>query len=214
MSAPQSMATHRPDPAALGRGFADPVHGAQQVFRCLLRAMSCPGQVQSLPSAALAGLDSPTPGIAMGAALLCLLDADTRLWLALGEHAGRCRDQLRFHTGVQWAEQPGEAGFVAAIAGPAAVHWWRLLERGSDESPQAGASLLLEVPSLDSGLALVLRGPGIEHHQPLRVSGLAPDFWQARIALEADYPRGIDLLLCCGDRLAAVPRSTRITLEG
>jgi alpha-D-ribose 1-methylphosphonate 5-triphosphate synthase subunit PhnH len=201
-------------PAAIGRGFADPVHGAQQVFRCLLRAMSLPGQVQTLPATALAGFHSPTPGVAMGAALLCLLDAEARLWIALDEHAERCRDQLRFHTGVQWAEQPGQAGFVAGIAGPAAVHWWQQLDQGSDEAPQAGATLLLEVPSLDSGLALALRGPGIEHCQPLLVRGLAPDFWQARIALEADYPRGIDLLLCCGDRLVAIPRSTRITIEG
>ena len=114
---------------------------------------------------------------------------------------------------------------------------WSGLRRGSDEAPQGGSTLIVEVPALEataplsqpsgprcdlqtvfqsdwrSSLRLSLRGPGIETAQRLSVGGLSADFWRARIAAQADFPRGVDLLLCCGERIAAVPRSTCIELE-
>ena len=48
----------------------------------------------------------------------------------------------------------------------------------------------------------------------LAVGGLDGRFWDARVALAPAYPRGVELLLACGDRLAAVPRTTRVALEG
>ena len=46
--------------------------------------------------------------------------------------------------------------------------------------------------------------------QALEVTGLPDDFpalWAANHAL---FPRGADLLLCCGTTLAALPRSVRV----
>ena len=97
---------------------------------------------------------------------------------------------------------------------------WASLPCGSDDIPQDGATLLLEVPALSASAtatgpgALTLRGPGIADTHTLRVAGLDAAFWRARAALAIDYPRGVDLLLCCGDTLAAIPRTTRIALHG
>jgi alpha-D-ribose 1-methylphosphonate 5-triphosphate synthase subunit PhnH len=101
---------------------------------------------------------------------------------------------------------------------------WSRLRSGTDEQPQDGATWIVDVPALQSpgdkpgdaaaGLLLTLTGPGIEHQHPLQVAGLAPAFWQARRALEPARPRGVDLILCCADRVAAVPRSTRVAWEG
>jgi alpha-D-ribose 1-methylphosphonate 5-triphosphate synthase subunit PhnH len=199
--------------AEIGRGLAQPVHDAQQVFRSVLEAMSRPGRVQALPAATLDGLDTAGLGRGTTALLLALLDAETRLWLAPPLRRDGSVEHLRFHTGVRVVEEPAQAAFAVIDAAHASASLWTTLAHGSDEVPQDGATLIVEVESFESGPALVLSGPGIESTQALRVAGLDAAFWQARIALEPAFPRGIDLILCCGERLAALPRSTRLRLE-
>jgi alpha-D-ribose 1-methylphosphonate 5-triphosphate synthase subunit PhnH len=206
--------------AAVGRGFAQPVHASQQAFRALLEATSRPGRIQALPDTVLAGIEPPGLPRGLTALLLTLLDAETSVWIdpeLAGEHG---LDYLRFHTGVRTLSDAGEAAFAvwpADRVGPAA---WSVLDAGTDEAPQSGATLLIEVRSLQSqstspaATLLQLRGPGIESEQTVAVGGLDAAFWQARAALECEYPRGIDLILCCGDALAAIPRTTRVTVEG
>lgn len=197
-------------------GFADPVGAAQQVFRSLLQAMARPGRVQALEPAVLQGLQPPALQRASGAALLTLLDADTRLHLVGRLHDEAATRFLAFHTGLREAAIE-EADFVVAAAQEAVPALWERLHDGSDLAPQAGATLIVEVPALSedagAGTRLRLRGPGIRTLHCLRVEGLSPAFWQARIARQADFPRGIDLVLACGDTLAAVPRTTQIELE-
>lgn len=206
--------------ATVGRGFAQPVPAAQQAFRALLEAMSRPGRIQALPAALLAGIEPPGLPRGLTALLLTLLDAETSLWLDValaGEHG---LDYLRFHTGVRTQDGARDAAFAVCAADRVLPAVWAELDAGTDEVPQSGATLLIEVPSLQSdGTApsvtpLQLRGPGIESEQTLAVGGLDAAFWRARAALECEYPRGIDLILCCGDTLAAIPRTTRVTVEG
>lgn len=200
--------------AELGRGFAQPVHDAQLVFRAVLEAMSRPGRVQTLPAAALQPLEPPGLGQATTAVLLTLLDAETRAWLHPSLRSEAARAYLQFHTGVMHVDAAPLAHFAVIEADHATPALWRELACGSDAVPQEGATLVVEVPSLDEGLALALRGPGVETVQSLRVGGLHTGFWQARRELEAAFPLGIELILTCGDRLAALPRSTRVSLEG
>lgn len=200
--------------AGLGRGFAQPVHDAQQVFRAVLEAMSRPGRIQRLPAGLLDPLETPALGRATTAVLLTLLDAETRLWLHPSLRSDAARAYLQFHTGVQMVDQAMQSAFAVIEADHATPALWRSLPSGSDTVPQDGATLIVEVPSLDEGLALTLRGPGVETVQTLRIGGLHAGFWQARRELEAAFPLGIELILTCGDRLAALPRSTRVSLEG
>lgn len=217
MSAPIPTVTGRPDAAAalaaVGRAFADPVRDAQRVFRALLEAMSRPGQVQALPAAALAGMQSPGLDVAQTAVLLTLLDAETTLWLdpdAAPRTDPAAAAYLRFHTGVRLLGDASSAGFAATHAAAADAALWSTLPHGTDESPQAGATLIVAVASLAHGHGIALEGPGIEHRQALQVEGIDPAFWRARRAMESVFPRGIDLILTCGDRIAALPRTTRI----
>ena len=198
----------------IGRGFAQPVHHGQQVFRSVLQAMAYPGRVQTLSADVFEGFDSAGLGRGLGAVLLALLDGETSLWLAPALAGESAAAHLRFHTGVRLVVNPAQAAFVACHAGAADTSLWAQLNAGSDTSPQVGATLLIEVESLEHGSALSLRGPGIEQVQSLRVAGLSDAFWRARVEAEADFPCGIDLILCCGERLAALPRSTHVSLEG
>ena len=211
--------------------WRDAVHGAQQSFRVLLDAMSRPGRVLVLPDAALAGIVPPPsqePGapMSLGAAalLLTLLDAETTVSLGPSLAGDAAMAYLRFHTGVREA-LPGEpAAFHVLRAADAGTRTWGQLDAGSDEAPQRGATLVVEVPALHEvkpqprpaaagTVRLHLRGPGIESVHHLAVGGLPLAFWRERIALQALFPRGVDLVLVCGTQIAAIPRSTRITLE-
>lgn len=204
--------------ATLGRGFAQPVHAAQQVFRAVLEAMSRPGRVQALPSSELAALEPPGLSRGLISVLLSLLDAETSLWLAPPLDTPAALAYLRFHTGVRVHERPQAAAFVAMAAAQARADLWATLNAGSDEAPQSGTTLIVEVDALASTAmagapVLELRGPGIADRQSVCVAGLAADFWRAREAMASEYPRGIDLILCCGEHLAALPRTTRVSLE-
>jgi alpha-D-ribose 1-methylphosphonate 5-triphosphate synthase subunit PhnH len=208
--------------AHMGAGFADPVHGAQQTFRVLLGAMSEPGRVFTLHDAAVDGLAPtdaemrPPMNVALAATLLTLLDADTPVHLAgaLGNDAARA--WLRFHTGARDASTV--TAMTAALACDVDAVLWSRLDLGTDDAPQSSATLFVEVDALSDqplrdGFALTLRGAGIESVRHLAVAGPSHTFWRWRAALQSELPRGVDLVLVCGDRLAALPRSTRITVE-
>jgi alpha-D-ribose 1-methylphosphonate 5-triphosphate synthase subunit PhnH len=203
-------------------GFRDATHGAQQVFRTVLDAMSRPGQLLDLPQAALHGIVAPAsaqPGRPMGtgmaAVLLTLLDAETAIHLAGTLACEAAESYLRFHTGALVAPRVDTAAFTAARASETDAPLWSRLEIGSDEVPQQGATLIVEVDAFgtDARTRLQLRGPGIQTAQPLAVSGLSAEFWSWRTRVLAMLPRGVDLILVCGARVTALPRTTRIDIS-
>ncbi|MET0334855.1 MAG: phosphonate C-P lyase system protein PhnH [Rhizobacter sp.] len=193
--------------AQMPRGFADPTHDAQAVFRSVLNALSRPGQLETLHASD--GLQAPAP-LSRGftALLLTLLDGETSLHLGDSLSSDAAWLYARFHTGVQAAERHA-AEFVADRAAQAS---WENLRLGTDEAPQLGVTLIVEATSL-GGHGLVLSGPGIQHTQRMGLCGLSPAFWQERIELQHEFPRGADLLIVCGSQLLGVPRSTLITME-
>ena len=182
-------------------GFADPPTEAQACFRAVLDAMARPGRVVECG----AGLASPVPlGAAMAATLLTLADAETPLWLA--PTADAATDWLRFHCGAPLVEALPAASLVVALTMPSLA----TLALGTDEAPEHGATLLLQVAALGEGRGYRLAGPGLREPATLRVAGLPDDFaaqWRANHAL---FPRGVDLVLCSGTRLAALPRSVQV----
>jgi alpha-D-ribose 1-methylphosphonate 5-triphosphate synthase subunit PhnH len=183
----------------LSPGFADPVADAQMCFRAVLDAMARPGRVL-----AVGLVSTPTPLCASAAAvLLTLADHETPLWL--DEAAAPSRVWISFHTGAPIVS-PETAMFVLAFSLPDLDG----LAKGSDELPETSATVILQVKSLTTGRRFVLEGPGLREPGTVTVDGLPPDFvtiWQQNHGL---YPRGIDLILCCGHQLTALPRSVSI----
>lgn len=176
--------------------FADPPADAARAFRAILEAMARPGTIRTVAAPAPEGL-SP----AAAAVLLVLADPTTPVWLP----EGPARDWLVFHTGAPRATTRGEAAF--AVGG-----WDRLAPlsdwaAGTPDYPDRSATLIVEVPRLD-GPGARLTGPGIETEARLPLPDPA-----ASMANAARYPLGVDLILTCGDRIAALPRSTRIHPE-
>ena len=166
-------------------GFTDPVAGAQTCFRAVLDATSRPGTIIS----AGRGL-APPPSLqpATAAVLLTLADADTPLWLDTG--LADAWDWLAFHCGAPKAAL-GAATFVCATGLPPLAD----LHPGTD---------LARPP------AYRLAGPGLAAPTVLQVDGLPGNFVAQWAANHALYPCGVDMVLCAGDRLCALPRSVQI----
>jgi alpha-D-ribose 1-methylphosphonate 5-triphosphate synthase subunit PhnH len=185
-------------------GFADPVLDSQQTFRAVLDAMAHPGRVVTV-----AALDAPPPLQAAAAAVcLTLLDFDTPVWLDPAAATADVVAYLRFHCGAPVVGAPPTARF-AVIADPVRMPPLEAFEAGTDERPDLSATIVVQVGSLTEGRGARLTGPGIERHARLEVTG-APALWPAARANAARFPRGVDVILCAGDRLAALPRTTRV----
>lgn len=189
---------------AITPGFADPVGAAQTTFRAVLTALSEPGRIMTLDLA----LEPPPPlALAAGALVLSLLDGDTPLWCDPAARAAL--PSLRFHTGAPIVEAPERARF-ALLADAAALPSLATFDAGTDEYPDRSATVILAVTALGSGEPLVLRGPGIPERRTLAVDGLPPGFRAEWHANHARFPRGIDVILTCGNRLAGLPRSVQM----
>jgi alpha-D-ribose 1-methylphosphonate 5-triphosphate synthase subunit PhnH len=182
-------------------GFADPVGQAQASFRAVLEAMARPGTL--LPAGQ--GLVPPAPlDPATGAVLLTLVDHDTPVWLdAASEPA---RDWIAFHCGAGFASVSAQAGFALALALPDLA----TLSPGTHEQPETAATLILQVGSLTEGARYRLSGPGLRATKTLAVSGLPAEFVEIWQRNREGFPLGVDLVLCAGETLAALPRSVTV----
>ncbi len=182
-------------------GFADPVAAAQACFRAVLDAMSRPGRVHACGSE----LSPPAPlGVAAAAVLLTLVDADTPLWL--DPSASAAADWIAFHCGAKLTRRPSEAAFALALALPALDPF----APGTHEAPETATTVIAEVRALGAGRRYRLSGPGLRAPSLLEVDGLPPGFardWQAR---RARFPLGVDLILCAGSALCALPRGIAV----
>lgn len=181
-------------------GFADPVAGAQQGFRAVLAAMSRPGSLHTLGAELI-----PPARLAAATAAVLLTLADSETTLSLDPVLAASRGWIAFHCGTTFAP-PERAKFVLAAELPDLG----TLNTGSDEAPEDAATVIVQVAAFGDGAAYRLSGPGLAAPGVLRVRGLPNDFiarWRANHAL---YPRGVDLVLCAGKTLAALPRSVRI----
>ena len=175
----------------LAPSFDDPVHKGQQAFRAALDALARPGRIECLP-----GLPERVP-----------VDFETPVWLdATSQEAA---DFLRFHCGCAIVDDPRRAHFAFA-KGFDTLPSLDSFALGSDEAPEDSTTLIVEVEDLFTEGRLVLTGPGIERQHRLGVAGFDTDRIAERMHLAELFPRGLDVFLTCGQRVAGLPRTTRI----
>lgn len=193
------------DLTRLAPGFRDPVRDSQIAFRRIMEAMSRPGTLVTLPCA----LSAPAGiGPAAGAVLLALADIDTPVWLDPTLASGGLASWLRFHCSCALTCQAAEAAFALAVVG-AKIPPLSAFNLGDAKYPDRATTLLLVLPSLIGGSPVRLMGPGILGETRLAPAQLTDDFWAERSRVNATFQFGIDLLLCAGDSLIGLPRTTR-----
>ena len=180
-------------------GFAGPVAEAQHCFRAVLDAMARPGTVHDVGP-----IDPPPPlGPAAASVLLTLVDHETPLWL--DPFAEAARGWVAFHAGAGFAA-PDEAAFLLARELPDLA----ALRQGTDEAPEDSATVILQLPCLGAGARFRLSGPGLRAPTNFAADGLPADFAMRWAANRARFPLGVDLILCAGTRLAALPRTVTV----
>lgn len=181
----------------LSGGFAAPPVDAAHAFRAVMRATARPGTIEAVTGAA-----PPAPlSVAAGTVLLTLCDPETPVHLAGDVDCEALRDWITFHTGAPLVTR-AEAMF--------AIGRWDALAPlgdypvGTPEYPDRSATLIVEIERLEATGAW-LTGPGIADTAALSLPEVAAFQANARA-----FPLGLDFLFTCGDRVAALPRSTRV----
>ena len=196
------------DASGLKPGLADPVHGAQRLFRGLLTALAHPGRALEISDP----VEGPVPlDPATAAAALTLLDYDTPLWIDWIADTPPLRAYLKFHCGCPIVTRSQDAAF-ALVTDPANMPRLALFAQGVDQYPDRAATLLLQVPSLEGGPAVTLRGPGIRDRVTVAPAGLPDWFWNDWRLNAAQFPLGVDIFFTCGTTVIGLPRS--ILAEG
>jgi len=195
--------------AHLRPGFASPVMEAQATFRAVLHALSYPGRVME----AGGELDPPVPlHHATAAIALSLFDLDTPVWLDPAAWTPETEAFLRFHTGCPLVDDPAIARF-AVIADAARLTAFDAFDAGSDEAPDRSATLIVQVSRfLQRSGGVTLCGPGIRNPLSVLVDGVSREFWQARRAQQALFPRGVDVVFTAEHRLVGLSRTTHVEL--
>ena len=167
----------------------------RDTFIALLNALSYPGRVQSLPTAA-----------AFAAIADTLLDIETTFYTPA--------DDLHAHF--------SRNGARASKAERAAYHFYR---DGLDETalasikqatigtlmyPDEGATLMIAC-TLGQGQTFTLSGPGIPAGttQTVQLDGIPAAFWELRKSANR-YPRGWDVYLVDGLQVVGLPRTTAV----
>ena len=205
------MTAHAMKSMALSGGFSEPVFDAQEVFRAVMDAMARPGKTVDISDKTA----PPAPLSAeAGAVSLCLFDHETPVWLdAALAGTPEVGDWLRFHTGAPVVSEPNEAAF-ALVSDPSRMPVLAAFRQGTADYPDRSTTLIVAVETLDGPDPITLSGPGIEDTANLSPHPLPVGFIDQAVANHALFPRGVDMLVVTCGKLAALPRSTRITTQG
>lgn len=178
-------------------GFANPAAAAAHAFRSVMEVVARPGAIRRIT-----GAQPPAPlSPAAGAVLLTLCDTATPLYLAGAADCDAVRAWVAFHTGAPLA---GPSDCMFALGTWDALLPLSAYPKGSPEYPDRSATLIVETPVL-AGEGAMLQGPGIPGAAHLSLPEI--DAFQGNRAL---FPLGLDFLFTCDERIAALPRSTRV----
>ena len=189
----------------LQTAFTLPVQDAQHSFRRLLKAMSEPGVIVSLQQIQHGW--QPL-NIASTSLLLTLADHDTPVWMAAALNNDLVGQNLRFHTGATLVEQPQQAIFAVACDTISAEQL-NVLSAGTLAAPETGEFLLY----LETGQRAI-RSEQTKAAVLAEERMIAPQLPDCIIDELTErphpFPLGIDLILTCGERLLAIPRTTHV----
>jgi alpha-D-ribose 1-methylphosphonate 5-triphosphate synthase subunit PhnH len=198
------------DLAEVAPAFSDPTRESQAVFRKVMDAVARPGTIQDLAFApdAPRGLDRAAGGVA-----LTLFDFETPVWLDPALRGTAAEGWIRFHCSCPLTEDPFKAAF-ALVTDPLSAPELAAFNPGDAKYPDRSTTLVIQLPALEGGPRVTLTGPGIKDQAALAPAGLPAGFWEQVQANHAKFQFGVDLVFAAGDRLAALPRSTRVTIQG
>lgn len=180
-----------------------PVAEVQHAFRRILKAMSEPGVLVTLPT--LTGWGSASS--AATAVLMALADRETPVYIDKALRNEALLTQLRFHTGAPEAA-PDAASFALLHASPdSEIAAFTPQEEGSEGRT---TTVIIEVTALSGGLTLRLSGAGLQERRA--IAPQLPESVLRYLRTRPRYPQGIDLIFTCGEKMMALPRTTDVVV--
>ena len=197
-------------------------HGSQRVFRVLLDALCRPGTVMPLTTT------SATADVVPSALLVPMALAGVEVALAVlaPPESPAWANSVAGATGASVVALE-RADIVVGLRAPSPEEI-RSLRRGSDESPELGARLVLTCAGLDDGsvatgsdrrVLLDISGPGVAGRRRLGVEGLPVEVFETLILVNREFPLGVDTFLVASGQadgsalVAGLPRSSRVRID-
>lgn len=182
---------------ALSAGFTDGPIQSADAFRKIMTAMACPGTIAEISGAA-----PPAPmSVAAGTAILTLCDPETPIYLTACYNIASVRDWISFHTGAPFTKVD-KASFALGTWDELPLPDFYL---GNAEYPDRSATLIVELERLEN-CGATLQGPGIQTQGSLSLPKTEFFAQNAR-----QFPLGLDFIFTQGPRIAALPRTTRVS---
>jgi alpha-D-ribose 1-methylphosphonate 5-triphosphate synthase subunit PhnH len=197
------------DVPVLEPGFENPFLGPQQTFRAILDALARPGQCVKIKSK----LNVPELlNAASAATCLTLLDDETPFWTDLSWNSSAV-DWFQFHCGCSVVTEPCMAHF-ALITQPDEMPSLDDFKIGDNEHPESAATLIIQVERFNDPNCQILSGPGVKTSTHFAPAGIQANFWEQWQVQSASFPLGVDVFFTCNNSLAALPRTTQVSIPG
>lgn len=186
----------------------DEVHDCQGSFRCLLHAVSNPGEIVNIGEYAKK-LEGENRAMLMLA--LTLLDKETSHW-AVGDE-----EFSKTLTGLTYSRRTEEkAGFIfitGTCTDEAMEEIFAGASPGSLVEPHTNSVLIIAVEGFCQKGTCLLKGPGIKGSKAAGLPDYAKKWLDKRDRMEYEYPTGVDLFYISSDgALMAIPR--KVEMEG
>ena len=169
----------------------------QKTYRKLLFAMSRPGKVIRL-------VNEGMPEQASDSILSTLIDSS----VFLCDHHSVLKQQMWSLLNVR--NSKAENADYILVEGDITPDFEPCL--GTLESPDLGATLIVKVAGLSSGMQLKLSGPGVDGTERISVDGLKKSWIRKRTEWVAGFPLGVDLFIADNCCTTALPRTTKVEM--
>ena len=188
------------DSQSLEGGFSNAPQQSAQASRKIMNVMARPGIIEELSIA-----KPPAPlSAAAGTLLLTLCDAQTPVYLAGKYDCQPVRDWVTFHCNAPIGDAQN---CMFAIGAWEELKPLDLYPLGNPEYPDRSATLIVEHDKLTNE-GYDLQGPGIKDKHQLSLP--ETEAFQKNALL---FPQGLDFYFTCEDKIAALPRTTKVTRQ-
>jgi alpha-D-ribose 1-methylphosphonate 5-triphosphate synthase subunit PhnH len=178
-------------------GFINAPVESAQCFRKIMNVMAKPGTIETLAIAT-----PPAPlSAAAGSLLLTLCDAQTPIYLSEKFDNADVKAWITFHCNSPFSDAKD---CMFALGDWDQLQPLHAFPIGTPEYPDRSTTLIVEMDELTPSGA-VLSGPGIQHTSALSLPDVTA--FQKNALL---FPLGLDFYFTCGDKIAALPRTTKV----
>ena len=190
--------------------FGNLAHDSARAFRPILDAMANPGKIYSFNPPVQAPVEL---GPEAAAVALALCDFQSPIWLESSLRITEIQQYIRFHTGAPITNSKPDAMF-AFIDAARAVPDLADFPMGTQDYPDRSVTLVIKAERLTNNSDVTLKGPGIQSTRGFGAAPVSSTFWNSMIASRTGFPLGMDIIFVGNHQVAALPRSTQISIDG